>query len=91
MQLVHIGINTLATDKIIYGPSVVKLIKQDRNSVEMTKDDILRIENAFVEGAIRAKKAGFDGIELHAAHFYLLSTFLSPLLIIEMMNMEEMI
>jgi len=79
MQLVHIGINTLASDKIIYGPSVVKLIQQDRNSVEMTKDDILRVENAFVEGAIRAKKAGFDGIELHAAHFYLLCTFLSPL------------
>ena len=31
----------------------------------MTKDDILHIENTFVEGAIRAKKAGFDGIECY--------------------------
>jgi 2,4-dienoyl-CoA reductase-like NADH-dependent reductase (Old Yellow Enzyme family) len=79
MQLLHVGINTLASDKIIYGPSVVKLINQDRNSIEITKEDILRIENAFVDGSIRAKKAGFDGIELHGAHFYLISTFLSPL------------
>ena len=79
MQLLHVGINTLASNKIIYGPSVVKLINQDRNSIEITKEDILRIENAFVDGSIRAKKAGFDGIELHGADFYLISTFLSPL------------
>ena len=45
----------------------------------MTKEDILRIENDFAEAALRAKKAGFDGIELHGAHFYLISDFLSPL------------
>ena len=44
----------------------------------MTKEDILRVENDFVKAAIRAKKAGFDGIEIHAAHLYLLSNFLSP-------------
>ena len=79
MQLVHSGINTPAKDEKIYGPSVVKLLQQDRNSVEMTKDEILHFENLFTEAAIRAKKAGFDGIELHGAHFYLISTFLSPL------------
>ena len=45
----------------------------------MTKEDILRIENDFAEAALRAKKAGFDGIEIHAAHHYLISDFLSPL------------
>ena len=79
MQMLHVGINTEASDKTIYGPSAVKLISQDRNSIEMTKEDILRVEKAFVDGAIRAKKAGFDGIEIHGAHFYLVSTFLSPL------------
>ena len=79
MQMLHVGINTEASDKTIYGPSAVKLISQDRNCIEMTKEDILRVEKAFVDGAIRAKKAGFDGIEIHGAHFYLVSTFLSPL------------
>ena len=45
----------------------------------MTKEDILRIENDFAEAALRAKKAGFDGIEIHGAHYYLISEFLSPL------------
>ncbi len=36
----------------------------------MTKEDILRIENDFAEAALRAKKAGFDGVEIHAAHHY---------------------
>ena len=33
----------------------------------------------FVKASIRAKKAGFDGIEIHGAHFYLVSDFLSPI------------
>ena len=45
----------------------------------MTKEDIIRIENYFAEAALRAKKAGFDGVEIHAAHHYLISEFLSPL------------
>ena len=51
----------------------------NRSCHEMTKADILRIEDDFVKAAVRAKKAGFDGVELHGAHFYLLSEFLSPL------------
>lgn len=42
-------------------------------------DEIKGLIQAFVDGAIRAKKAGFDGVEIHGAHFYLLSQFLSPL------------
>jgi len=44
----------------------------------MTKDDIREIVNAFGEGAARAKKAGFDGVQFHGAHGYGLSQFLSP-------------
>lgn len=45
---------------------------------EMTVEDIRSLSGAFVRGAVRARTAGFDGIQLHAAHGYLLSQFLSP-------------
>lgn len=46
---------------------------------EMTTGDIRHVVDAFVEAAIRADKAGFDVVEIHAAHGYLLHEFLSPL------------
>ena len=46
---------------------------------EMTADDIAATVAAFAEAARRAECAGFDGIQLHAAHGYLLHQFLSPL------------
>jgi 2,4-dienoyl-CoA reductase-like NADH-dependent reductase (Old Yellow Enzyme family) len=78
-QIVHLGMNTLASDEIIYCPSKMVNPQTNRTCHEMTKKDILRIEDDFVKAAVRAKKAGFDGVELHGAHFYLLSEFLSPI------------
>jgi 2,4-dienoyl-CoA reductase-like NADH-dependent reductase (Old Yellow Enzyme family) len=46
---------------------------------EMMQGDIDSVVEGFRLAAIRAKKAGFDGIQLHCAHGYLLSQFLSPL------------
>ena len=46
---------------------------------EATEDDIERTIEAFVHAAGRAYKAGFDGVELHGAHGYLLHQFLSTL------------
>lgn len=45
----------------------------------MTADDIADVERRFVETAVLAERAGFTGVEVHAAHGYLLSQFLSPL------------
>ena len=42
-----------------------------------TTDDIARAIASFVEAAVRVQRAGFDGVELHGAHGYLLSQFLS--------------
>lgn len=47
---------------------------------ELSKEDILRIQDDFVSAAKRVVEAGFDAIELHAAHGYLISQFLSPAL-----------
>jgi len=45
---------------------------------EMTLAEIEQIQEAFAEAARRAKTAGFDGVELHGTHGYLLAQFLSP-------------
>ena len=44
----------------------------------MTEDEIEAAIQSFADGARRAKEAGFDGVEVHAAHGYLISEFLSP-------------
>jgi len=46
---------------------------------EMTRDDMVRVRDDFVANARRAAEAGFDWLELHCAHGYLLSSFISPL------------
>ena len=45
----------------------------------MTEDDMACVKNAFVDAATRAVRIGFDAIELHCAHGYLLHSFVSPL------------
>jgi 2,4-dienoyl-CoA reductase-like NADH-dependent reductase (Old Yellow Enzyme family) len=58
-------------------PSVISGIT-DHNVQEMTLSDIQNVIESFVQAAKRAQKAGFDGVQLHSAHGYLLSQFLSP-------------
>lgn len=69
------GIETLTS----LAPS--PLAFSDRYGVpkEMTKDDIKSVQKAFQEAAKRSVEAGYDLIELHGAHGYLIHQFLSPL------------
>ena len=75
MQLNHPGL--MSTSDIIYSPSPDKGFFKNITSKELTKEDILRIQDLFVQGAIRGKKAGFDGIEIHGAQLNFASLFLS--------------
>lgn len=51
--------------------------KCDVEAVELTVSDIERIEQEFVAAAIRAQKAGYDGVQLHGCHSYLINDFAS--------------
>lgn len=78
VQLVHVGRKTrrdLIWNNTPIAPSNVPLLEPVR---EMSEDDINRVINDFVKAAIRAERSGFDGIELHGAHGYLIAQFLSP-------------
>lgn len=51
----------------------------DLNSHALSLDEITQIKTQFVQAGLRAVRAGYDMLELHAAHGYLLCEFLSPL------------
>jgi 2,4-dienoyl-CoA reductase-like NADH-dependent reductase (Old Yellow Enzyme family) len=63
----------------VLGPSAVAFSEKYPTPREMTKADIANAVAAFAEAARRALVAGFEVVEIHAAHGYLLHEFLSPL------------
>jgi 2,4-dienoyl-CoA reductase-like NADH-dependent reductase (Old Yellow Enzyme family) len=79
IQLAHGGAKSrLEANNTIFSPSSVS-INEDIYTKEMTPEDIVSVIDAFVKAALRAKIAGADGIQIHGAHGYLLSQFISPL------------
>ncbi len=63
----------------IVGASAIPFDKEYQTPRQMTIDDIQRLTEQFAEGARRALATGFEVVEIHNAHGYLLHTFLSPL------------
>jgi 2,4-dienoyl-CoA reductase-like NADH-dependent reductase (Old Yellow Enzyme family) len=64
----------------IFGPSAVENQSTKITPTPITKEQIKELVKVYGEAALRAKKAGFDGVEVHAAHGYFLSQFLCPYL-----------
>lgn len=82
MQINHAGSNTTReiTGSTPVAPSTVSHPRKPSNIPnELTRDDIANIIISFQNAARRTKEAGFDGVEIHAAHGYLLHQFFSPL------------
>ena len=77
VQLAHSGRQSMVLDNII-APSSVLESMFNAMPREMTIEEIKETTEAFAKAVRRAKDAGFDGIQLHAAHGFLLSEFLSP-------------
>jgi len=78
IQLAHAG-RKAEIEPPIFSPSVLAFNEKYVKPVEMTVVDIEQTIEAFKDGARRAKEAGFDIIEIHGAHGYLINQFLSPL------------
>ena len=80
LQFSCIGAQTFsdAENLLTWGPSAVQDLATKVTPKEMTREEIQFLQLAFADAALRAKRAGFDGVEIHAAHGYVLNKFLSP-------------
>ena len=79
LQLAHAGCQAPSklTGQDPAGPSALEQEKDGFSCREMGEEEIFAVRDAFAEAALRGKQAGFDGVQIHAAHGYLLSQFLS--------------
>ena len=79
LQIAHCGRQTWSsvTGRPLQAPSAKACGFYRERPDEMTEPDIVQVVKDFAQAARRAKEAGYDGIQIHAAHGYLLSSFLS--------------
>lgn len=91
LQLMHTGrvshADNMEEDSEVLAPSAIALngeMYTDQNGLqpypvprEMTREDIIQAQNEYVQAAKNAIKAGFDGVEVHAANGYLIDQFIN--------------
>jgi len=76
MQLHHAGMRSPA--KLIGGTPVCPSDNAETGARALSLAEVDQLAEDFVAAAVRAERAGFDGVELHGAHGYVISQFLSP-------------
>lgn len=79
IQLAHAGTKSEVADEPNVAPSSLTRFEQYRTPHALTESEIADIVEAFRKGAERAVAAGFDTVEIHGAHGYLINQFLSPI------------
>jgi 2,4-dienoyl-CoA reductase-like NADH-dependent reductase (Old Yellow Enzyme family) len=80
LQIAHCGRQTLSKETgepPLVAPSSIPCGFYKEMPKELTESEIFQIIGSFASAAKRAKDAGYDGVQIHGAHGYLLSTFLS--------------
>jgi 2,4-dienoyl-CoA reductase-like NADH-dependent reductase (Old Yellow Enzyme family) len=80
LQLVYVGSYVMGETKgmTILAPSAVENLNTKVLPKEITVKQMKAVQKKFAEAALRAKNAGYDGVEIHAAHGFLLSQFMTP-------------
>jgi 2,4-dienoyl-CoA reductase-like NADH-dependent reductase (Old Yellow Enzyme family) len=80
MQINHAGRQTSeeTIGRTPLAPSPVPRVRGDPRPQELTEAEVVELIAAFGRAAGRAKEAGFDGVQLHGAHGYLINQFCSP-------------
>ncbi len=79
IQLGHAGRKCSIPSEDLIAPSALPFDENYKTPRAMTKEDIRTVTESFRQAAFRVEQAGFDALEIHAAHGFLLSEFLSPL------------
>ncbi|MFC1896845.1 NADH:flavin oxidoreductase [Thermodesulfobacteriota bacterium] len=78
MQIIHLGRQEIPHLREPIAPSAVQLKNSDIFPREMTIDEISDLIEKFAQSCRRVKEAGFDAVQLHGGHGYLISNFISP-------------
>lgn len=81
-QIVHCGFRANAKlmpkGEEIWAPSALPGVAYGETPHEVSKQEIQQLIEAYAAAAVRSRKAGFDGVQLHGAHGYSINQFLSP-------------